>query len=85
MKRLILAPHMDDEAMGCGGLMAKHPDECVVVVMTDSGEVREVRGHPDALEQRRPVLLGELAPGDGAGRGALDVLPAVGGRGLVDR
>lgn len=46
--RLILAPHMDDEAMGCGGLMAKHPDECVVVVMTNSGEVR-AREHAEAM------------------------------------
>lgn len=49
MLRLILAPHMDDEAMGCGGLMAKHPDECVVVVMTDSGETR-AREHAEAME-----------------------------------
>ena len=48
MLRLILAPHMDDEAMGCGGLMAKHPDECVVVVMTDSGEVRSAE-HAEAM------------------------------------
>ena len=48
MKRLILAPHMDDEAMGCGGLMAKHSDECVVVVMTDSGETR-AREHVEAM------------------------------------
>ena len=48
MRRLILAPHMDDEAMGCGGLMAKHPDECVVVVMTDSGDVR-AREHDEAM------------------------------------
>ena len=49
MLRLILAPHMDDEAMGCGGLMAKHPDECVVVVMTDSGETRAGE-HAEAMK-----------------------------------
>ena len=40
MRRLIVAPHMDDESMGCGGLMAKYPDECHVVTVTDSGDVR---------------------------------------------
>jgi LmbE family N-acetylglucosaminyl deacetylase len=37
---MIVAPHMDDESMGCGGLMARYPDECVVVTVTDSGETR---------------------------------------------
>jgi N-acetylglucosamine malate deacetylase 1 len=32
MKRLVLAPHCDDETLGCGGLLAKYPDECGVVV-----------------------------------------------------
>lgn len=40
MRRLIVAPHMDDESLGCGGLLAKHPDECSVVVLTDSGAER---------------------------------------------
>ncbi len=49
MKRLILAPHMDDEAMGCGGLLAKYPDECVVVTVADSGPVRSAE-HAHAME-----------------------------------
>lgn len=49
MKRMILAPHMDDESMGCGGLMAKYPDECVVVTVTDSGSVRAAE-HAKAME-----------------------------------
>lgn len=40
MRRLILAPHMDDESMGCGGLLAKHAPECLVAVAADSGPVR---------------------------------------------
>lgn len=40
MKRLIVAPHMDDESMGCGGLLAKYPDECVVVVAAKGDETR---------------------------------------------
>ena len=40
MRRLVIAPHMDDESLGCGGLLAKYPGEGVVVVVTRSGEVR---------------------------------------------
>ena len=49
MKRLVIAPHMDDESMGCGGLMAKYPDECAVVTVTDSGPVRDGE-HARAME-----------------------------------
>mgnify|MGYP001160598093 CR=1 FL=1 len=49
MKRMVIAPHMDDESMGCGGLMAKYPEECVVVTVTDSGEVR-AQEHARAME-----------------------------------
>ena len=53
MRRLVLAPHMDDESLGCGGLLAKFPTECTVVTMTDSGA------------QRRPTLgtWGSRTPG----------------------
>lgn len=40
MRRLVIAPHMDDESLGCGGLLAKYPDESTVVVVTQSGEER---------------------------------------------
>lgn len=40
MKRLILAPHCDDETLGCGGLLAKYPAECGVVVVASPDEVR---------------------------------------------
>lgn len=40
MRRVVIAPHQDDESMGCGGLLAKYPDECLVVSVTDSGPVR---------------------------------------------
>ncbi len=40
LRRLVIAPHMDDESMGCGGLIAKFPDECTVVTVADSGATR---------------------------------------------
>ena len=40
MRRLVIAPHMDDESLGCGGLLAKYPDEATVVVVTQSGDER---------------------------------------------
>jgi LmbE family N-acetylglucosaminyl deacetylase len=48
MRRLIVAPHMDDESLGCGGLLAKRPAECQVLVVTDSGEQRAVE-HAHAM------------------------------------
>lgn len=48
MRRLIIAPHMDDESLGCGGLLAKYPNECTVVSVADSGPVR-------AAEHRRAM------------------------------
>lgn len=32
---LVLAPHPDDESIGCGGLLLKHRGQCDVVVLTD--------------------------------------------------
>jgi LmbE family N-acetylglucosaminyl deacetylase len=40
MTRLILAPHADDEVLGCGGLLAKYPNECVVAVCSIPSQVR---------------------------------------------
>ena len=34
-KCLLLAPHPDDETMGCGGLLLKHPDIFDVICLTD--------------------------------------------------
>ena len=51
MKRLILSPHGDDEVLGCGGTLAKYPDECHVFVVSDKND-----GRMDEFEAAREVL-----------------------------
>lgn len=51
VSKLILAPHCDDEALGCGGLLAKYPDECAVIVATKPDPIRELE-----FERAREVL-----------------------------
>lgn len=54
-KRLIIAPHADDESLGCGGMLAKYPDECHVAVLSDKNDGRlaefdrakKVLGYPE--------------------------------------
>lgn len=65
VRRIVLAPHMDDESLGCGGLLAKYPEDSLVVVVTDSGPQRESE-HAHALSilgVRDSVRLG-LPDGD---------------------
>ena len=38
--RLIVAPHADDEALGCGGLLAKYGPDSAVVVLARPDDVR---------------------------------------------
>lgn len=51
LKRLIVAPHCDDEALGCGGLLAKYPEQCSVVVLAEPDEVRRKE-----FEEARAIL-----------------------------
>lgn len=37
-KCLIIAPHADDESIGCGGILLKYPQNFEVVVLTDGGK-----------------------------------------------
>lgn len=49
MRRLVLAPHMDDESLGCGGLLAKYPGECAVAVVT-AGDTVRLKEHRQAMD-----------------------------------
>lgn len=64
MHRVIVAPHMDDESLGCGGLLAKHPGECTVVAVTDSGATRQAE-HDRAMEILRVTDTRSLGFEDG--------------------
>ena len=37
-KMLIIAPHPDDECIGCGGVLSKYSNQCKVIVMTDGSK-----------------------------------------------
>ncbi len=54
-RALILAPHPDDEVLGCGGAIMRHVadgDPVRVIICTD-GALGLPPGHPDPLETRR--------------------------------
>ena len=44
----ILAPHADDETIGCGGLLAKYGKQCDVILLTDGAN-----GGPENIQQTR--------------------------------
>ncbi len=64
MRRLVIAPHMDDESLGCGGLLAKFPDESVVLTVTDSGNTRRAE-HREATRILGVADTRELGLADG--------------------
>lgn len=59
VSRVVLAPHADDEVLGCGGLLAKYPEECTVVVLATPDDVRakELERARDVLAYRQIILL----------------------------
>jgi LmbE family N-acetylglucosaminyl deacetylase len=60
MNRVVLAPHCDDETLGCGGLLAKYPEESSVVVLATPNEVRrkEFEVAKEVLGYRSAMFLG---------------------------
>jgi LmbE family N-acetylglucosaminyl deacetylase len=60
VSRLVVAPHPGDETLGCGGMLAKHGDDSVVVILAAPDEDRagELRTAHRMLGGQPPVLLG---------------------------
>lgn len=51
LRRLIVAPHADDESLGCGGLIATVPKSVTVVVLSDKDD-----GRMEEFEEARKIL-----------------------------
>lgn len=78
--KLILAPHADDESLGCGGLLARYAADCAVAVLSDKDDGRmeeflkakEILGYSDHYVTS--FATGTLAANQRALVGWLDTL-----------
>lgn len=52
-KFLILAPHPDDESIGCGGLMLKYPKNIKVICLTDGRRGSEKLSQTETVKVRK--------------------------------
>ena len=52
---LIVAPHPDDETIGCGGLMLKYGEQCEILLLTDGrkGYNSDIKTDEDALVEKK--------------------------------
>jgi len=53
LKKWVFAPHPDDEVLGCGGILAKYPDDFFVICMTDGGGSK---GAKKGKEEQRKLV-----------------------------
>lgn len=51
-KILILAPHADDESIGCGGILLKYASQCDVIFLTD-GRYGDIEIEPNKMVEIR--------------------------------
>lgn len=58
-KICILAPHADDETIGCGGLLALYGPQCDVILLTDGAKGGD-RSKPDEVRRVREAEFEEV-------------------------
>ncbi|MCL3817841.1 PIG-L deacetylase family protein [Aeromicrobium wangtongii] len=58
--RLVVAPHVGDETLGCGGLLARHHDDAAVVILAEPDERRKEQlvAAQHALGRQPATVLG---------------------------
>ena len=59
-KILIVAPHPDDECIGCGGLLLLYPNQCDIIVLTDGRQGQGDLPQHKMIEIRKSELKNEM-------------------------